>query len=513
MFAYLAQKHALGRSSQYCDNNIKQLKQFLALNTAGSSPNQSNIYYMDLLDENPDSDETMLLVAEKLLNELQSDYQDGYIVLVGDGKTYEHLMNIKRLYGSELEKLLIFPGDWHTLLNYQKVLMKIFLTSGLKDLAKASGFRGETLASLERCSNFDRTHEFLMQVWEALYLAMLGAYQQEQTGKVKLKMFSAALISEVMQHLQQKSVPSQLFSKVEALLAKDSLQEGFLQFIHKQSSDDDTWKFWSQFVLKDCFAYVCLYLAIRSSNWHLRISGLKQMAPIFAAFDRSHYEKIILHHLADILQYPDHIRKSFEAGAFTVSIRGHPWRSVGIDEAHEMCINKDMKSAIVRPTKAYLQKTLLFYNYRIVAYKYLYKQLFPEPLTSTVKPSQLIFDDSIETKKKMENVLQMCRQIDDKCLLPLNVPTNRGLINVFSGAQARPEQAHDLLTFRDVGTEDFFNFVRHRILHEPSSAAAPIGQRRLLTMAPPKVGRRKISQKEKEQKQVTKCLRRQLAWY
>ena len=53
---------------------------------------------MDLVDENPDSDETMMLVAEKLLTELQSDVQHGYVVLVGDGKTYEHLVNIKRLY-------------------------------------------------------------------------------------------------------------------------------------------------------------------------------------------------------------------------------------------------------------------------------------------------------------------------------------------------------------------------------------------------------------------------------
>ena len=151
-----------------------------------------------------------MLVAEKLLTELQSDFQHGYVVLVGDGKTYEHLVNIKRLYGSELEKLLIFPGDWHTLLNYQKVLMKIFLSSGLKELAKASGFRGETLASLERCSNFARTHKFLLQVWEALYLAMTGAYQQDETGKVKLERFSEKLIAEVTQHMQQTSVPSQL---------------------------------------------------------------------------------------------------------------------------------------------------------------------------------------------------------------------------------------------------------------------------------------------------------------
>ena len=98
-------------------------------------------------------------------------------------------------------------------------------------------------------------------------------------------------------------------------------------------------------------------------------------------------------------------------------------------------------------------------------------------------------------------------------MLPITIPSNRGLVNVFSGAKAKPEQSHDLLTFRQVGTEDFLNFVQHRILHQPSSADAPTRQRRLLTMASPKVGKRKISQKEREQKQVTKCLRRQLAWY
>jgi len=48
---------------------------------------------MELVDENPDSDATMMSIAE-LLEELK--YQEyEYVILVGDGKTYEHLMNIK----------------------------------------------------------------------------------------------------------------------------------------------------------------------------------------------------------------------------------------------------------------------------------------------------------------------------------------------------------------------------------------------------------------------------------
>ncbi len=70
---------------------------------------------MELVDEHPDSNETMRFVSELLLRTTSSEHQDGYVVLTGDGKTYEHLMEIKRLYGNSLDKLLIFPGDWHTL--------------------------------------------------------------------------------------------------------------------------------------------------------------------------------------------------------------------------------------------------------------------------------------------------------------------------------------------------------------------------------------------------------------
>ena len=61
------------------------------------------------------------------------------MVLVGDGKTYEHLQRVKRVYGSALENLLIFPGDWHILKNYQLVLMKAYYHTGLLDIAKATG--------------------------------------------------------------------------------------------------------------------------------------------------------------------------------------------------------------------------------------------------------------------------------------------------------------------------------------------------------------------------------------
>ena len=77
----------------------------------------------------------------------------------------------------------------------------------------------------------------------------------------------------------------------------------------------------------------------------------------------------------------------------------------------------------------------------------------------------------------------MCCTISANRLLPHQLQINRGLFNPFSGQKATPEQASDMLTFRQIGTKAVQQYVTYHILQQPSSAHVPVRQHKLLTMS------------------------------
>ncbi len=123
--------------------------------------------YLDVLDQNADCRDTIVDVLSHLHQEIHIGESREHLIVTGDAKTYQHLQSLKLDYGEELSWLIPFPGDFHILMNYQPVLSKVYFDAGLKQIASAGGFRGETLTALKKCSHFKHAHHFVMEAWEA----------------------------------------------------------------------------------------------------------------------------------------------------------------------------------------------------------------------------------------------------------------------------------------------------------------------------------------------------------
>ena len=358
---FLLQKHVTSSDTQ---ENLSFISIQAFLSTCrNSSAQRSKVAYLRVMDAVADSKDTVLQLTHDLYQQFIFDQKMKWLVVEGDAKVYEVLKALKNEYGEELRWMLPYPGDWHILKNYQIAIMQAYFDAGLKELAQAAGY---PVASIQSCSKFKRTHCFIVEVWEALYRVMIAKYFEHCNASSSAQENLKYLISESVSQVQSSNDFSRDLNKaLTNLKSRMGTQfDDFRDFLTTLASRDSTWKFWVQFVFEDAMAYLGLYLAIRSGNWNLRMASMKLMAPLFTAFDHPNYLRLITDHIADVLTMPATILSILQKGGFAVSICGRPWHSVGIDEAHEMLINRSCKNAIVRPTADYINRIAQYIPYR-----------------------------------------------------------------------------------------------------------------------------------------------------
>ena len=134
---------------------------------------QSNYFYLNIMDCKADSKDTLMSMLHDLYDEFIATGSSKYLVVEGDAKLYELLQSLKREYNNELAWLIPYPGDWHMLMNFQLALMKPYYDAGLKSLAEAAGYPVE---AIKECTQFKRTHNFILEAWEALYRVMMESF-------------------------------------------------------------------------------------------------------------------------------------------------------------------------------------------------------------------------------------------------------------------------------------------------------------------------------------------------
>ena len=134
---------------------------------------KSNIIYMQVLDAKSENKDTLMTIMFDLHKRFIEQQGKEFLVITADAKLYEVLQSLKYEYGEELGWVLPFPGDWHMLKNFQNALNKPYFDMGLRELARVSGY---PVAAIQACSQFKRTHHFLIEAWQALYLVMVQRY-------------------------------------------------------------------------------------------------------------------------------------------------------------------------------------------------------------------------------------------------------------------------------------------------------------------------------------------------
>lgn len=75
---------------------------------------------------------------------------------------------------------------------------------------------------------------------------------------------------------------------------------------------------------------------------------------------------------------PPTVLHHLHKGSFSVRPSPTEWHGVGIDECHEMKINKDDKLAVVHPSKQRMEFLSNYMSFRAACIDNLKKQIFPE---------------------------------------------------------------------------------------------------------------------------------------
>ncbi|CAC5420144.1 unnamed protein product [Mytilus coruscus] len=324
-------------------NNIGKtnLQTFISEKNSNIPVETANVKYHSLLNEQADSKETLKTILDTLHQDFKIGRELKHLVVVGDGKTYDLLVKLKLELKDDLSWLLPFPGDWHILKNYQRMIMKLYLDAGLKELIELF-HHGAVGASVMQATNFDKTHHFLMQVWEAFYLQQISAilkYAEENDLNDQSEENYIKKVSFILQN-QELSQDEKIQQHLD-LMSHFSLQ--FRNLCCRLSEQNENWKFWHDFIHYHGFIYVSYFLSIRSGNWHLRNYCLKHVAKTAQITDCKFYSRLLPFHIADLKSFPKSTIEHFEEGGWVVNILGRNMHSQGLDEAHESCINREVK--------------------------------------------------------------------------------------------------------------------------------------------------------------------------
>ena len=420
---------------------------------------KSHFVYHSIKNSDCDKKESLLDMLNDIYVDLKINKRFKYLVIVGDAKVYEQLLKIKEEYGMAMNWLIPFIGDWHLLLNYARHLLKLYGPAGLNSLV-AKFHKGAVAKSVILGLSFDKTYAFLLQVWEAFYRCQIKMFlenKKEDTSKWNMghisEMFETLTIRYNQRQVSNYKNISRILSNIQNELK--GLEDQFLSFNMEQSEKDENYKFWNDFIHKDCIVFIGLFIAMRTSNWDLRNGCIKSMSEIFHVSESKYYRKLLPLHLKDIYTLPNSISEHMRNGGWVVNIKGNNTSSIALDEAHETLINLDVKDVLTGSDILAITENMHYLPYRADVHRNMFSSMVKSFDSGNHQEDSTTFINDFEI-----NVQEYVSCLKDNALFKCCESTGiRVLKHLVTDEIAGTLERKDLMNIRNMGANNFKSYV------------------------------------------------------
>ena len=138
-----------------------------------------------------------------------------------------------------------------------------------------------------------------------------------------------------------------------------------------------------------------------------------------------------------------------------MSLAGNNWSHVGLDETHEMTVNKDVKQLMKTDNMSKITGCVKYLPFRAHMHRNLLLQLQP----NTVQAVQQ--EDSAAYFKDTEaNIKALFRRISNTEYSPFSGSKDPSVLtHIFSGLEAAPLEENDLMNLRENGNSALENYI------------------------------------------------------
>ena len=162
-------------------------------------------------------------------------------------------------------------------------------------------------------------------------------------NEISAKVSDAVNFLRKAEKLDKKDIENFSTTSDDILETMKAVSEDILRFTKDGSSNDDQFALFTT-AIDDFSAYIAMYVAIRTSDWHLRIAAIKMMAQRFVRSGAMLYKWLSTRHLADLATtYPEEVLRQMRCGGWVSALKDGRGVTLARDEYHERTASHEIK--------------------------------------------------------------------------------------------------------------------------------------------------------------------------